>query len=366
MKTNRIIEGIGIIICVVVLFTFNAGAGHERYYFDGSQLYKVYEEHGNTKKTVYCKDQINLKELKISEYTTQDNSGDIYVSPNEKYFIFHGATGRQSEWMFFLVDIRNCKIIRELTVGNKYHIISYCAAFSPDSKILYVSWHLSDVKKNNEDLWLSSEYSGKDFKEEKMLKNIVIPSRVIFKNNYIYGYKFSKDGRYLVMRGSPTIVEVKEAESGAGTRYLGFTVWNVQKDKEIYVMEKWEDYFRGKRFYFWESVPDISGNLLLFNFDMQEGTEIDIFDYIHNKMINKVEIQFKGTGMFSSNGKQIIFSSLVDQKTWKKNIIIYDINTGKQLGKTALDEADEIVDFSDKDRQVIYKREGIKKKIGFK
>ncbi|MHB8883398.1 MAG: hypothetical protein ACYC69_18060 [Thermodesulfovibrionales bacterium] len=371
-----------LIFFILMAFAPETEARQSRYLFDGKEFTKTVRSHGNTLRSTYCTDKIDLESLGISKYALEGSTdADIYVSPDERYFIFQGSRGRHGRARVFLADRRNCSVVRELTVDEKNATNNYHAVFSPDSSVLYISWNITQPppqKTNNnfdelmsayegiKTIWLTKEYSGEEFNEERVLKNIVIPGRAIYQGDWIYSYKFSNDGKYLVTKASPSIVNTEKTESGAGFVYLGFTVLDIQKDIEVFTMDKWGDHLGKKKLYIEESMPYISAGLLLFNFEAAHGTEIIIYDYRNRELKNKIEVPVKGTGMFSSKGNRVIFSAFPDKDMWKKAIIIFDASTGKKVGTATLDEADEIIDISADDKQLFYKRDSEEKIIDLK
>jgi len=361
-----------LIVCsgllVILSYSYTAAAKNVRYGFNSSFFYKQETIHGRVEITRRCENKVDVIALGISDYTV--SSWDIFVSPDERYFIFQGSYGRHGRMRVFLADSIYCKVIRELTLGEKYDTSTFFnAAFSPDSKRLYISWNITppppdkiynnfdelmSAYKGRETIWQTKEYGGDGFINERILKNVTIP---------MTGSKISTDGRYLVKEITPVIVKVGNIQ---GVIYLGLAIYDLTKDIELYKIEKREDYLGQKKYFKGENIPDISDGLLLFNFDSDGGTEIDIFDYVNKKIKNKIEISLKGSGMFSSKGNRVIFTSFPDMETWSKEVIIYDMSTGKKLGTATLDEADEIVDVSANDKELICRRDNVEKRVELK
>jgi hypothetical protein len=351
-------------LSLIMLFMFSIPVDAKKITYEFSPvvgLHKMEMLHGSMQQTKFCENKIDIKlDDDMSKYIFDS---EIYVSPDERLLIFQGSYGRHSDPQWFLVDIRQCKMLKELTVGISrppivkgflykitHQVYDYHVAYSPDSKKIYISWGIVSSEEEPQ-RWLTKEYSGDGFKNERVLRNINIPNTIQDLERYVRNqYIFSANGKYLV------------ATLFRKDWYL--SVYDVEKDEEIFRMKNSNDFF-GKKKVKALVPPDISDGLLLFNFESDGGTEISIFDYENKKVKNKVELPLQGSGMFAS-GSRIIFSSFPDPKTWQKEIIVMDTNTGKQLGKTTLDEADEIVDVSADGTQVIYKRGNIEKKTGIK
>ena len=337
-------------ILIILGFSMYAEAGKIKYSFSGNGFTKIEEVSGKIERTTYCKNQINVELLGISKETVENSYDDIYVSSDERFFTFHGSYGRQGEWRFFLADIVECKVIRKLALDEVYHPFNYAAAFSPDSKKLYISMYVRDINKDGDAYWISKEYGGEDFKDEKKLKAIYIPTRAIDgKGNYLNFFKFSKNGKYMVT------VDNKTWEA---------SIFNVLEDEKI-TSFKLRDFTKNK-YYHGEFVPDVENGMLLYNFDTGSGTEIDIIDYINKKLKNKIEVEEKGLGKLVSNGDKVIFTSFADMKTTKKNVTVYETQTGRVLGKTILNTEDEVVDMASDGKYLIYKQKNLEKKTEIK
>lgn len=343
MTKSKIFRISFLTVCISCCLLFNVEAREVRYNFYVEYLSKSEKIHGQVVRSNYCENKINVTELGIKDYTVDDE--DIYVSPNEQFFVFRGAIGRHAPPQWFLADTKECKVIKKLVIDDPNVAPDYDAAFSPDSKKLFVSWDISTL--DGPTIILTKEFSGDGFKNERVLKNIVISSTIRTKDTWVYEYRFSPDGKYLL--ASDSMIDI----------------YRISEDEKI-TSFKTENFisFEGKKYYGKENeyVPYIANELLLYSFDVSAGTEMNIFDYTSKTLKKKIVIPLKGIGIFSSNGSRIIFSTFPDT-TWKKEVIVCDTNTGSKIGKTTLDEIDEIVDVSSDDKQLIYKRDSVEMRI---
>lgn len=347
---------------LTIIMVFNnalfSEANDTHYFFTGKELVKSVNSEGAIKKTILCKDKIDVEKLGISqEILAYFENPDIVVSPDEKFFVFAGRAGRQSEDRYFLVNITGCRVVRELTIDKTdkaYHSFDYRAAFSPDSKKLFVSlrvWNKEDVyAPEREAFWLTKEYSGTGFAAVRTLSNIVIPSTVLNVNKVpYYPYRFSRDGRYLLREAIPKKLPM--------TAFPGWAVFDIKEDKEIFTMdmERYKEFFGNRKVIAHEVAPDIFNGLLLFSFQFDSGTEVVIFDHGSRKIVGKFSVSEKGTAFFSSNVDRVIVSISPYEKALRKKIMIYERTNGKLLGQAEIALTEEVNDVSDDGQQIILK-----------
>lgn len=329
------------------------------YYFYGRELAKVDQNDGKKVRTIYCKDKFDIVQLGLSLYELVNvDDPSVVVSPDEKYFVFDGRADRNSDYRYFIADISECKIVRELAFNkadNAYAPFGHHAVFSADSKTLYISWRVwNDRNVHNRTRMgfdLTKEYSGVNFANERTLKNVVIPGKILTLDRvkFRYPYKFSQDGKSMV-------VATEE-------KNWNLSVYDLQKDEVSFRAKKIEDYVGAKKYFYGEDVPDISDGLLLFNFETTKGVEVNVFDYRSKMVENKIDVPEKGLGRFSSKGDSVIVSTFPDPKTLKKTVFVYERKTGKSRGRAILDASDEVEDISADGKQIIYKTSGKEIKI---
>ena len=327
------------------------------YSFRGDHFYKVVKDDGQfLSKEKSCENKINVEELGISEHTIDPE--DMFVSPDERFFVFAGAEGRHADRRWFLVDIKECKVVRELAIGNSvYTSYYYNAAFSPDSKKLYVSWQVVSREEGEETShYFTKEYSGEGFVQERVLKNVFIPMKFGTSGK---PYRFTKDGSQILVH------------SMTSQWYFNITVYDVQKDAEVFRTSDIREYV-GKDVKLLgqidenEYVPYITNGQILFNFIKGKGVEARIFDYRDKKIKRRFEVPSKAVGRFANEGRRVVFTEFADPKTKKKKVIVFEANTGKQIGKTVIDKDNEVLDVSADGKEIIYKRNGKVKKIPLK
>lgn len=333
-----------IVIFGIFSFSLSSEAKETKYFFNGNEFVKLEQKDGNSASTSYCKDKFGVGEFGVSPEEVAATGDNIYVSPNEKYFVFIGTAHRQDEARYFLANIAECKVIRELLLGKEYESVSYAAAFSPDSKKLYISWYVTgnnSIDQQSKAFWLTKEYGGEGFADEKKLMNVVIPGRILSGDEFRYPYKFSKDENAIVV--------------AKNLKDWDLSVYDLQKDEVSFRAIKLEDYFGHKKYSKGDYVPDISDGRLLFNFETDRGVEMNVFNFRDKKIENKIEVPEKGLGRFSSKGDSVIVSTFPDPKTMKKKALVYDRKTGKRKGSTMIDASDEVEDVSDDGKQIILK-----------
>ncbi|MDA8089517.1 MAG: hypothetical protein M0Z61_04775 [Nitrospiraceae bacterium] len=346
MKKLHIIL-IGIFFSVLI-FSNIAEAKKVRFFFYGDEILRQEMTHGQVVSSKLCENKIDFSNLNIDVIdTVQQNADDIFVSPNEKYLVFHGAESVKAPWRYFLVDITKCGVVREL--GKQHSNKVGSGAFSPDSKKIYIRW---TIIKGANSSGVIKEYSGPGFTNERILKNMPQLGRAEEGNGFWYhGYKFSRDGKILL-----TAYPIKNVWT--------IKIYDISQDKIITSFPK-DSYFsfKTKKYYGYENIPDITKNHLLYNFKTPHGTEVDIFNYNTKKVVSKIINAQKGLGTFSGDGKKVIFSEFPNTTTWKRNVLVYDRHTGSVLGQAVLDEQDDIKDVSPHNKHLIYKRNGILKSI---
>lgn len=357
MSHKMLVKTVFINILMLLFYVSFTSAESAMYGFYDTKFIKVETIHGQRVKTALCENKVTLKELGISQVF---DSEEIFVSPDERYFVLQGSLGRHGNAQWFLVDLKDCKLVAKLVAEQpNYHAFQYQAAFSDDSKKIYVTWDLLSDNVDIEDaLSLTKEYSGDVFKTERILKNIMIPSRVSQKGYPLPSHQFSKDGKYL-------LVEDYKFPQGQEPIY-NVIVYDVIQDTIIAKFNE-DQLTTNRRYYEFYYTPDISNDLLLYSFNRSEAgpslTELAIYDYKNITLKRKINVPLKGIGIFSSSGSRIIFSTFPDTQTWKKDVIVFDTNTGTQIGKASLDEMDKIDDISFDDKQIIYKRNGVEMRI---
>lgn len=316
---------------IIFYFISTLEAQQTRYSFDGNEISKRQELYGKINHSILCSN-VTGTDILNGDLVDLNN---LFVRSDEKYLTFQVYS--KSRPHYFLVDIGNCKVIRELIVDKKYQQIDYSAAYKPVSGDLLISWLLMD--KDGEGFEKTIEYRGTEYKNERILKNIQIPSRVIDeKGYYLYYYKFTHDEKYLV-----TVEPIIWVAN----------VYSVPDDQKL-ASFKIMDYKKGK-FINREGLPDVKDGHLMYSFDSAQGTEISIFDYKDKRLENKIIVPEKGLGKFSLNGDSVIVSTFPDQKTMKKKAFVYDRKTGKRKGSATLDAADEAEDVSDNGKQILLK-----------
>ena len=374
IKEKIVMKKIPIIgIFLILLFFVNiADAKRVKFTFWGSQLIKKEEVHGQIVSSTFCENAIDFTNYNLDLDTVSNVGEDVYVSPDEHYFVFSGAESRQAPGRYFLASITNCTIIRELSTGFSNIPSFYSAAFSPDSKKLFMSWtivnspslsvimntpgitpdNLSEAISNSTSyINLTKEYSGDGFSNERSLMNMPSPDRAYDDSSgfWYYFYKFSKDDNLFLNLAAKT-----------WTTYI----YNILQDQMITSFNN-ESYIdmTSKSYYSQDNLPSITNGYLVYSWDITNGTEMDVFDYNAKAVVNKITNSYKGLGSFSSNGKRVIFASFADPTTWQVNVIVYDTFTGSEIGQATLDEIDNIVDVSSDDTQLIYNENGVQKTI---
>ena len=344
-----------IIVCVVYiltiffynLFSTDAEAKRDGLSFYGDEIIMVEEDKGNIKKTNLCTGRIDVRKLGIYNETIDS---DAYMSPNKKFFVFQGGEGRQGRLHWFVVDIANCKVIKKINIEDDvYHSYDYHVAFSPDSKRIIIQWSLLGKSKQYKDKTIVKEFSDSNYNKERTLEKIIIPGSAHDGMFFSHRYKFSYDGKYLVVL--PNKLDTK------------LTVFDAVNDIELFGMGSTTDYFGNLKISHYELLPEINNDKLLFSFKSDLGTSLYVFNYVKKNIENKIEVSKAGTGRFSIKGDKIIFSTPLDSSTWKKEIIVFDVSSGKELGKAFLDEAEEIIDVSDDANKIIYKVQGQQKEM---
>lgn len=321
------------------------------YYFDGHEFAKVDRNGGKKEKTSYCKGKFDVEQLGLSLYElVNDDDPSVDVSPDEKYFVFSGRANKNSDFRYFIADVIECKVVRELVFNkadNAYKPSKprTAAIFSADSKKLYISWSVWNNKNikdpSSTSFWLTKEYSETNFAHERTLKNVVIPGKILSLGKFRHPYRFSQDGKSIVV--------------AKNEKDWDLSIYDLQRDEVSFRAKKLEDYIGHKRYFKGEYVPDILDGLLLFNFETDNGAEINIFDYRNKRIENKIDVPEKGLGIFSSKGDNVIVSTFPDPKTMKKRALVYERKTGRRKGIATLDASDEAADVSDDGKHIILK-----------
>lgn len=332
--------------------SFNVQAKEVFYGFEGDHIRKTIKTNEQFMVEELCKGKINLKSLNIYEESV--DSADTYISPNQRYLVFAGAEGKQADRRWFLMDLNECRVVRELDYDrSQYKSFYYSAAFSPDSTKLYMTWEVVPKKEGVEaPHHFTKEYSGQEFRQERLLKKVYIPMRF---NTAGKPYRFSYDGTKLLVHKMTS------------QWYLNLTVYDVQRDEEVFRTENIGDYF-GKDVKLLgqtdenEYVPYIENDKILFNFVKGDGVEVNIFSYREKKIKNKIELSKKGVGRFSDRGNKIMFTEYPSPKSKKKDVLVFETSTAKQLGKAILDADDEAIDISN-GKLIIQKTDGKKEQI---
>lgn len=333
--SNKIVAGI--VFVTLLYFTNIIEAANTRYFFNGKYFKKNQSIHGQVQKTTLCNNVIPLEGMDISKLII--DSDENYVSSDEKYFVFQGKYGRHAEPQWFLVDINKCMIVNTIFYNDpEYRVYDYRALFSPDSTKLYITWEVgSDEDETTKTI--TKEFSGSLLGVVRALNNVVIPDRARNgKGFYLTNYKFSYDGKFLVTYDDDLLISVYQLIND-----LNLASFNIQ------------DYLGQKKYYENEYLPDINNSAMLFTFKTETGSEMDIFDYTNKKLIRQINVTSRGIGMFSTDAKRIILVGFPNSE-WKKEVIVYDSNSGASIGKTTLDETCNIIDVTSDDKQIIYRQ----------
>ena len=352
MKKTKIVL-IGIIF-IVLGFLNIAGAKQVAYSFGGHDIGKAEKSQGKIKVRTLCKNAIDMTEYDIDvRDTIPQNEDDQFSSSDGKYLVFHGAESPKAPWRYFLIDIKKCRVVRELEA--QYENKEYSVAFSPDSKKMFIRWLIINI--DSPSGIVTKEYSGPDFTNEKILKNMPQFGRYGAAegsdNFWGYDYQFTQDGKFLL-----TDYPIKSVWT--------INIYDISKDRIIASFPDSRVLFPNEKVYREDNMPKITEGYLLFNFATPHGTEMVIFNYNTKKVVSEIISAERGLGSFSANGTKIIFSTFPNKTTWKRNVIIYNRRTGSLLGQTVLEERDDIVDVSPHATKLIYKERGIRKTIGLR
>lgn len=309
------------------------------YEIGDGKLYRYLSVRGKQTETIICR---NNEVIANDIYIETVDSDSIVVAKDESYLVYSGAEGRDAKRQFIIYDLKRCRTLKRVTNVNAY---DFFAAYSPATGSLYITWPLLD-----ENMKLTVEYSGENLAKERKFKNIHIPRRLRHNNELLDRYKFSKDNRYILMFDS--------------SKNDFLSIYDIADDKLLFRAVNRKDVLGDNKVKLGEFQPDIANDLILYAIDKSIGMELNLYNYKQKKGFGKIQVaNKKGSVQFSSKGDKIIFSTNPDKTTWKKEIIVFDVSSGKELGKTIADEADEIIDVTDDAKNIIYKVKGHQKEL---